>query len=59
MEFCKLCRFWMTSQICRRNPVHVGHGPDDWCGEYRAPEASQAQEKAPVDVYKLPQRGKR
>jgi hypothetical protein len=44
METCKTCRYWLSSEVCRRFPKHELRGQDGWCGEYREPPKPEPQQ---------------
>lgn len=57
-ETCRSCRFWINdehmSQMCRLNPQHVAHGPNDWCGQYQAnKETQEALERERIAEIKI------
>lgn len=45
MDKCGECRFWKNYQfiapMCRRYPLNIGKGPDDWCGEFKISIAAE------------------
>ena len=41
-ESCGTCHYFRGGDQCRRFPGFMATSPDQWCGEYRAPEPIRA-----------------